>query len=66
MKHHKKRPWFRDRVSNHGVECDALALKATCGAHMATWLREWLDTCSEKVLFGTDGNALSQGWNEST
>jgi hypothetical protein len=35
---------------------------------LATWLREWLETYPEKVLFGTDGYALSdaEGWEEST
>ena len=35
---------------------------------LATWLREWLETFPEKVLFGTDGYALSdaEGWEEST
>ena len=32
------------------------------------WLREWLETYPEKVLFGTDGYALSdaEGWEEAT
>ena len=35
---------------------------------LATWLREWLETFPGKVLFGTDGYALSEaeGWEEST
>lgn len=35
---------------------------------LATWLREWLETFPDKVLFGTDGYALSdaEGWEEST
>ena len=35
---------------------------------LAGWLREWLETYPEKVLFGTDGYALSdaEGWEEST
>jgi hypothetical protein len=35
---------------------------------LATWLREWLETYPEKVLFGTDGYALSDaaGWEETT
>jgi uncharacterized protein len=35
---------------------------------LSTWLREWLETFPEKVLFGTDGYALSdaEGWEEST
>jgi hypothetical protein len=35
---------------------------------MAIWLREWLETFPDKVLFGTDGYALSdaEGWEEST
>jgi uncharacterized protein len=35
---------------------------------MATWLREWLETFPGKVIFGTDGYALSdaEGWEEST
>jgi uncharacterized protein len=35
---------------------------------LARWLREWLETYPEKVLFGTDGYALSdaEGWEEST
>ncbi len=35
---------------------------------LAGWLREWLETFPEKVLFGTDGYALSEaeGWEEST
>jgi predicted TIM-barrel fold metal-dependent hydrolase len=35
---------------------------------MATWLRELLETFPDKVLFGTDGYALSdaEGWEEST
>ena len=35
---------------------------------LATWLRELLETFPEKVLFGTDGYALSEpdGWEEST
>ncbi len=34
---------------------------------LATWLREWLETYPEKVLFGTDGYALSDsaGWEET-
>ncbi len=35
---------------------------------LAGWLREWLETYPEKVLYGTDGYALSDadGWEEST
>ncbi len=35
---------------------------------LATWLRELLETFPEKVLYGTDGYALSdaEGWEEST
>jgi len=35
---------------------------------LATWLREWLETYPDKVLFGTDGYALSDaaGWEETT
>jgi hypothetical protein len=35
---------------------------------LATWLREWLETYPGKVLFGTDGYALSDaaGWEETT
>ena len=35
---------------------------------LAIWLREWLETFPEKVLFGTDGYALSEseGWEETT
>jgi hypothetical protein len=35
---------------------------------LATWLREWLETYPGKVLFGTDGYALSaaEGWEKST
>lgn len=35
---------------------------------MATWLREWLETYPDKVLFGTDGYPLSDylGWEEWT
>ena len=35
---------------------------------LATWLRELLETYPEKVLFGTDGYALSdvEGWEETT
>ncbi len=35
---------------------------------MAIWLREWLETFPDKILFGTDGYALSdaEGWEEST
>jgi hypothetical protein len=35
---------------------------------LAGWLREWLETFPDKVLFGTDGYALSdaEGWEEST
>jgi hypothetical protein len=35
---------------------------------LATWLREWLETYPDKILFGTDGYALSaaEGWEEST
>ena len=34
---------------------------------LATWLREWLESYPEKVLFGTDGYALSDsaGWEET-
>jgi hypothetical protein len=35
---------------------------------LGSWLREWLETFPDKVLFGTDGYALSdaEGWEEST
>lgn len=35
---------------------------------LATWLREWLETYPDKVLFGTDGYPFSQsmGWEEAT
>ena len=35
---------------------------------LAGWLREWLETFPDKVLFGTDGYPLSTslGWEEST
>ncbi len=35
---------------------------------LATWLREWLETFPDKVLFGTDGYPYSDamGWEEST
>jgi hypothetical protein len=35
---------------------------------LAGWLREWLETYPEKVLFGTDGYPYSDamGWEEST
>lgn len=35
---------------------------------LAAWLREWLETYPGKVLFGTDGYALSAaaGWEETT
>ena len=35
---------------------------------LSMWLREWLETFPEKVLFGTDGYPLSgaEGWEEST
>ncbi len=35
---------------------------------LAVWLREWLETYPEKVLFATDGFALTpaMGWEEST
>ncbi len=35
---------------------------------LAGWLREWLETYPEKVLYGTDGYPLSgaEGWEEST
>src|SRR6185437_8629913 len=35
---------------------------------LATWLREWLETFPDKVLFGTDGYPFSQslGWEEAT
>ena len=35
---------------------------------LATWLREWLETFPEKVLFGTDGYPYNDalGWEEST
>ncbi|MBV8630010.1 MAG: amidohydrolase [Silvibacterium sp.] len=35
---------------------------------MAVWLREWLETYPDKVLFGTDGYPLSDylGWEEWT
>lgn len=35
---------------------------------LAGWLREWLETYPEKVLFGTDGYGLSDaaGWEETT
>jgi uncharacterized protein len=34
---------------------------------MATWLREWLETYPDKVLFGTDGYPFSEsmGWEEA-
>lgn len=34
---------------------------------MATWLREWLETYPDKVMFGTDGYPFSEsmGWEES-
>ncbi|HTX75802.1 MAG TPA: amidohydrolase family protein [Terracidiphilus sp.] len=35
---------------------------------LATWLREWLETYPDKILFGTDGYPYSDsmGWEEST
>jgi predicted TIM-barrel fold metal-dependent hydrolase len=35
---------------------------------LAGWLREWLETFPDKVLFGTDGYPFSDamGWEEST
>jgi predicted TIM-barrel fold metal-dependent hydrolase len=35
---------------------------------MATWLREWLETYPDKVMFGTDGYPFSEsmGWEEAT
>ncbi len=35
---------------------------------MATWLREWLETYPDKVMFGTDGYPFSAslGWEEAT
>ena len=35
---------------------------------LATWLREWLETFPDKVLFGTDGYPFSEsmGWEEAT
>ncbi len=35
---------------------------------LATWLREWLETFPDKVLFGTDGYPYNDamGWEEST
>jgi predicted TIM-barrel fold metal-dependent hydrolase len=35
---------------------------------LAGWLREWLETFPDKVLFGTDGYPYSDalGWEEST
>jgi uncharacterized protein len=35
---------------------------------MAIWLREWLETYPDKVLFGTDGYPFSEsmGWEEAT
>ena len=35
---------------------------------LATWLREWLETYPDKVLYGTDGYPFttSLGWEEST
>lgn len=35
---------------------------------LATWLREWLETFPDKVLFATDGYPFSEamGWEEST
>lgn len=35
---------------------------------LAGWLREWLETFPEKVLYGTDGYPFSDalGWEEST
>jgi uncharacterized protein len=35
---------------------------------MAVWLREWLETYPDKVLFGTDGYPFSDslGWEEAT
>jgi uncharacterized protein len=35
---------------------------------LAGWLREWLETFPDKVLFGTDGYPFSQslGWEEAT
>ncbi len=34
---------------------------------LATWLREWLETFPDKILFATDGYALSdaEGWEET-
>jgi len=35
---------------------------------MAVWLREWLETYPDKVMFGTDGYPFSEsmGWEEAT
>jgi hypothetical protein len=35
---------------------------------LAIWLREWLETFPDKILYGTDGYALSEagGWEETT
>jgi len=35
---------------------------------MATWLREWLETYPDKIMFGTDGYPFSEsmGWEEAT
>jgi uncharacterized protein len=35
---------------------------------MAVWLREWLETYPDKVIFGTDGYPFSEsmGWEEAT
>jgi len=35
---------------------------------LATWLREWLETYPDKVMFGTDGYPFSEslGWEEAT
>ncbi len=35
---------------------------------LATWLREWLETYPDKVMFGTDGYPFSDsmGWEEAT
>jgi hypothetical protein len=35
---------------------------------LAGWLREWLETFPDKILYGTDGYALSEagGWEETT
>jgi uncharacterized protein len=47
----------------HGQETLSFSAKTLSG-----WLREWLETYPEKVMFGTDGYPLSDamGWEEST